>query len=232
FNSLPQIISAFDPQTAKRARQLFSVLTDTIIELAPLEAELAKLYCNAWRYITFAAANQFYMLAELQGVDFYKIHRAITTNYPRLRDFPKAGFAAGPCLFKDTMQLLACSNNNFTIGWGAMLVNEGLPNFLVERIKKAVNIRNTSVGILGMAFKGNSDDKRESLAYKLRKILAIEAKAVYCTDVYIQDSQFVSLEECIEKSDVLILGAPHTEYQSLSIPPQKQVIDIWHFINQ
>ena len=93
--------------------ELFKKLTEDIIVLDPTEAELAKLYTNSWRYIQFAIANQFYMLANGHGKDFYKIYDAMTYKYPRTQSFPKAGFAAGPCLFKDTMQLSSFDNNKF-----------------------------------------------------------------------------------------------------------------------
>ena len=111
--SLPQIVSSFNEKAIPKVSELFSLLTKDIIIVKPLEAELAKLFTNTWRYIQFAAANQFYMMAEEYGADFYKIHHAMTYNYKRTKDFPKAGFAAGPCLFKDCMQLSAFSDNSF-----------------------------------------------------------------------------------------------------------------------
>ena len=84
--------------------------------MTPIEAELTKIFANVWRYIQFATANQFFMIATDYGVDFYKIHDALTRDYPRMAGLPKSGFAAGPCLFKDTMQLAAANNNNFSLG--------------------------------------------------------------------------------------------------------------------
>ncbi len=228
LESLPQIVSAYSSEGIRRCRELFSVLTNDIVELTPLEAELAKLFTNTWRYTMFATANQFYMLANDHGADFYRIHHAMTHNYPRAKDLPKPGFAAGPCLFKDAMQLAAFNNNRFYLGHAAMLVNEGLPNYLVDRLKLRVDLSTKSVGVLGMAFKANSDDKRESLSYKLRKVLAFESKEVFCSDVYISEAGFVSAEDLIAKSDIVIVGAPHREYRHLDIPPSKMVVDIWN----
>ena len=106
--------------------------------LEPEEAELAKLFTNAWRYIKFAAANQFYMIANDRGLDFERIRQGLAQDYPRAADLPGAGFAAGPCLFKDTMQLAAFNDNNFALGHAAMLVNEGLPLYLVTRLDERV----------------------------------------------------------------------------------------------
>jgi len=228
IRSLPQIISAFELEALQRVRELFSIINDELIELMPLEAELAKLFTNSWRYLNFAISNQFYLLAESYGLDFYRIYEAVTRRYPRMKSFARAGFAAGPCLLKDTLQLAAFSGNNFFMGHAAMLVNEGLPNFVVSQLRSS-GLRDKTVAILGMAFKGDSDDKRESLSYKLRKLLVLESKEVVCTDPYVQDEDFVSLEDAVQLADIIILGAPHTVYRALRIPQAKQVVDIWGF---
>ena len=145
-----------------RAATLFRTLTDTIVELDPEEAELAKLFTNTWRYIKFAAANQFYVMANDHGLDFDRIRSALAHDYPRAADMPGAGFAAGPCLLKDTMQLAAFTDNSFVLGHAAMLVNEGLPLYLVTHLEKKFDLAELTVGILGMAFKGESDDARSS----------------------------------------------------------------------
>ena len=184
LRSLPQIISSYSDDGLRRCRELFAPLTTDVVELAPIEAELAKLFKNTWRYTLFATANQFYMLANDHGADFYRIHHAMTHNYPRAEELPKPGFAAGPCLFKDAMQLAAFNNNRFYLGHAAMLVNEGLPNYLVDRLKRRYDLSTLTVGVLGMAFKANSDDKRESLSYKLRKVLAFESAQVLFGRLY------------------------------------------------
>src|SRR5207244_7606341 len=153
--------------------------------LEPDEAELAKHFTNTWRYIKFATANQLYMIANDFGLDYERIRSAIAHDYPRAADLPRAGFAAGPCLFKDTMQLAAFNNNNFMLGHASMMVNEGLPLYVVARIEERFDLRSSAVGILGMAFKGESDDIRSSLSYKLRRILRFKADRVICTDPYV-----------------------------------------------
>lgn len=225
---LPQIVSGFEPRAVRRARELFLTIAPTVIELEPLEAELAKLFTNSWRYLNFAISNQFYMLAETYGLDFYRIHDAVTREYPRMRSFARAGFAAGPCLLKDTLQLSAFSGNNFFLGHAAMLVNEGLPNFIVSQLRQQ-NLASKRVAILGMAFKGESDDIRDSLSYKLKKLMDVEAREVLCTDPFVPDPALVPLDEAVRKADVIILGAPHSAYHDLEIPPGKIVLDIWNF---
>jgi len=228
LRELPQIVSAFDREARSRAEDLFAGIARTIIHLDPLEAELAKLFTNSWRYLNFAASNQFYMLATSYGLDFNRIHDAVTRDYPRMRSFARPGFAAGPCLLKDTLQLAAFAGNNFFLGHAAMLVNEGLPNYIVSQLRDA-GLADKVVAILGMAFKGESDDCRDSLSYKLRKLLSIEASEVLCVDPYVKDSSLVSLEEALARADIIILGAPHRRYEQLAFPETKTVVDVWGF---
>jgi UDP-N-acetyl-D-mannosaminuronic acid dehydrogenase len=228
LRSLPQIVSSFSEEGVRRATDLFRLLTTEVIAIPPVEAELAKLFSNVWRYVKFATANQFFMIANDHGADFYRIHHAMTTNYERCRDLPKPGFAAGPCLFKDAMQLAAYNNNNFYLGHAAMLVNEGLPNYVVQAVKRKHDLSRMTVGILGMAFKADVDDKRSSLSYKLRKILAFEARTVLCSDVYIDEEGFVTTEDLLRDSDLIVVGTPHREYRSLRFPPGKPVVDVWN----
>jgi UDP-N-acetyl-D-mannosaminuronic acid dehydrogenase len=228
---LPQIVSSRSPRGLERASKLFGLLTDNIVLLSPEEAELAKLFTNVWRYIKFAAANQFYMMANDRGLDFDRIRKGLAQDYPRAADMPGAGFAAGPCLFKDTMQLAAFNNNQFALGHTAMTVNEGLPLYVVHRLEQRFDLSSMTVGILGMAFKGGSDDIRSSLSYKLRRILAFKANKVLCADPYVTvDPNLVPHEEVMARSDLLVIAAPHPEYRGLVTG--KPVADIWNVLGQ
>ncbi len=223
---LPQIVSARNPTAMARARKLFEVLVNETVELLPEEAELAKLFTNAYRYLKFALANQLYMMANDFGLDYERIRQGVVHNYPRAADLPAAGFAAGPCLLKDTMQLAAFNNNNFVLGHAAMMVNEGLPLYMVDRLSRRYDLSTMTIGILGMAFKGDSDDIRSSLAYKLKRILRFKAAGVICADPYVKvDDDLVPEEEVLERSDLVVIGAPHTRYIELEIV--KPVVDVW-----
>jgi UDP-N-acetyl-D-mannosaminuronic acid dehydrogenase len=214
--SLPQLVSGRTQTARTRARELFQHLTDEIVELTPEEAELAKLFTNTWRYIKFATANQLFMIANDFGLDYSKIRDALSHDYPRAQDLPTAGLAAGPCLLKDTMQLAAFNNNQFTLGHSAMLINEGLPLYTVAKLEDRFDLSEMTVGILGMAFKAESDDIRSSLSYRLKRILAFKAKSVLCTDPYVTiDPDLTPLQEVLERSDVLVIGAPHDAYREM-----------------
>lgn len=227
LHELPQIVGARRDEDFERASNVFMSLGIKVVRTTPEEAELAKLFTNTWRYIKFAAANQFWMMANDSGVSFDNVREAIRFEYPRAADFPAAGFTAGPCLFKDTMQLAAFSNNTFALGNSAMMINEGLPLYVVERIRQKYDLENIKVGLLGMAFKGESDDNRSSLAYKLKRILKFKSAGVLTCDPYVtNDPTLVSEEQVIEESDVLIISAPHLRYKDLVTA--KPIIDIWN----
>jgi UDP-N-acetyl-D-mannosaminuronic acid dehydrogenase len=227
--SLPQIVSGRDQATRDRAATLFRRLTSQIVELEPEEAELAKLFTNSWRYIKFAAVNQFYMIADNRDLDFERIRQALAQDYPRAADMPAAGFAAGPCLFKDTMQLAAFNDNNFALGHAAMLVNEGLPLHVVGRLADEHDLTTCTVGILGASFKAGSDDTRSSLAYKLKRILGFKARHVLMTDPYVTtDPDLVPLEQVLAESDVIVVATPHPEYRGLVV--DKPFADVWNVL--
>jgi UDP-N-acetyl-D-mannosaminuronic acid dehydrogenase len=227
LHTLPQIIGADDDVAAARATALFEHIVSKTIRTTSKEAELAKLFTNTWRYMKFAVANQFFMIAHQAGVEYTNVLRAIREDYPRAKDLPGPGFAAGPCLFKDTMQLSAFTSDHFPLGQSAMQVNEGLPAYIVTALERRYGgLRGKTVGILGMAFKAESDDVRASLSYKLRKLLSWAGATVVCTDPYVDDDRLVALDTVLADSDILILGAPHTAYRELPIGG-KDVVDVW-----
>jgi UDP-N-acetyl-D-mannosaminuronic acid dehydrogenase len=224
FN-LPQIIAATTENAFQAASAVFSQISPRIIRLKAKEAELVKLITNTWRYLEFAASNAFYMMVENDGLDFYTIFDALKNDYPRAEHFPKAGLAAGPCLFKDTMQLSAFYQNNFFLGQSAMLVNEGLPNFLVEQLEKKMgSLAEKRIAILGMTFKPNNDDTRESLSFKIKKLLEFKRAVVFINDPYLETTP---LTEVMKKAEGIILGTPHDEYKNISITVP--FVDCWGF---
>jgi len=231
LRSMPQIISGTTVDAEEAAVRLFEHIAPDIVRVKPIEAEFAKLFSNAYRYIDFATTNQFYMIAQSAGADYTRILEAMKRNYPRAERIPSPGFTAGPCLLKDTMQLAAFSRNQFALGHAAMLVNEGLVLFVMDRLRAEWNLTDTTVGILGMAFKPEVDDIRSSLSYKLKKMLFMEAKSVLTTDPFVMtDPKILPVEDVINQSNVLILCTPHKAYKSLDIKG-KPVIDIWNFLD-
>ena len=224
FN-LPQLVSGVDKASEDAAAKLFGRIAPKIIRLTTAEAELAKLMTNAWRYLEFAIANQFYMMVEKQGLDFYRIFNAMQCDYPRARHYARAGLAAGPCLFKDTMQLSAFHNNEFFLGHSAMLVNEGLPNFLVTQLEEKMGtLRGKRIGVLGLTFKPDNDDTRESLSFKIVKCLETKRATVLKSDEFVPGT--LPLKTFMRQCDGIILGVPHSAYRKLK--PKVPYVDCWN----
>jgi len=224
---LPQIVSARNPEALARASKLFLRIAPSVVELAPEEAELTKLFTNVWRYIKFAAANQLYMIANDLDVDFERIRHAMSHDYPRAADVPGAGFAAGPCLLKDTVQLADTDRRNFALGNASVVINEQLPNYVVSRLSDRFDLATATVGILGMAFKGESDDIRSSLAYKLKRALKFAGAEVLTHDPYVDDDPDLNeIDELLANCDVLVVGAPHRMYADLQT--DLPIADLWN----
>ena len=230
IRTLPQLISATSPEALAAAKTIFCKIALEVVELTPLEAEFAKLVCNAFRYMQFAATNQLYMMVQSAGLDYSELLSKMKRGYPRMSSIPGPGFAAGPCLMKDTMQLFAFNKHNFVLGQMAMTINEGLPNFIVEQLARQFDLRKKRVGILGMAFKADSDDIRDSLSYKLGKLLRFHGAQVFYSDEYAKDPTFITKEEFVARSEIVIVGAAHTAYQQLRIPAKTEVVDLWNII--
>jgi UDP-N-acetyl-D-mannosaminuronic acid dehydrogenase len=227
LRGLPQIVSGTTPEAERAATKLFERIAPEVVVLSPLEAEFAKLFSNAYRYIEFAITNEFYLVAKSAGVDYQRVLKAMKHNYPRLQAIPRPGFAAGPCLMKDTMQLSAFARNQLGLGHAALLINEGLVLHVVEDLKRRYDLTKITVGLLGMAFKAESDDIRASLSYKFKKVLGDLARAVLTTDPFVTtDPELRPLGDVIAQSDLLILCAPHLVYQTADFKG-KPVFDVW-----
>ncbi|HEV2414859.1 MAG TPA: nucleotide sugar dehydrogenase [Candidatus Dormibacteraeota bacterium] len=232
LRTLPQIVGVTSDAAFARAREIFERMgITTVIQTTPLEAELAKLFTNTWRYMKFAIANQFFQIVNRSGLDYNRVLNAIRQDYPRAADLPSPGFAAGPCLLKDTMQLSAYTPDHFPMGQAAMQVNEGLPGYIVDTLNSRRPLLGRTLGILGMAFKGESDDPRASLSYKLRKLAQFKGARVLCTDPYILDETFEPLQRVLDGSDVLVIGAPHRAYRELDLAG-RELVDIWGVTGQ
>jgi UDP-N-acetyl-D-mannosaminuronic acid dehydrogenase len=128
------------------------------------------------------------------------------------------------------MQLAAFNVNNFTLGQTAMTINEGLPNFVVERLRRKYRLDEIRVGILGMAFKADIDDTRDSLSYKLGKVLRFHGADVLYSDEYARDPTFITKEALVAAADVVIVGVPHAAYRTLQVPPDVEVVDMWSIL--
>lgn len=229
IGAMPQIISGSTQEAEDAAADLFAKICPELVRTRPLEAELSKIYANAYRYVEFAITNQLFTISRAAGADYFEILRTMKYNYPRAARIPGPGFSAGPCLFKDTMQLAAFAKNRFALGQAAMLINEGMVFEVIDQLKELALLPATKVGLLGMAFKAEVDDVRASLSYKLKKNLIPLCREVLTTDPYVTtDKTLMPLNEVLERADLLVLCTPHEAYRGLDTRG-KPLIDIWGF---
>ena len=229
---LPQIISGITNNSIERSKRLFKLICNKIIVTSILEAELIKLFSNAWRYVNFSISNEFYMICENLGIDFNILRKNMISGYERNKGIPTAGFAAGPCLYKDTVQLNAFLNNSFLLGKSATKINQNFPKFLYQKIKLKFGkeLKNKMIGILGMSFKSNIDDTRDSLSIELFNFLKKKKLNVIYSDDFANLENNLKKKELIKKSEIIIIGAPHRSYKNIKIPKKKFLIDSWGFL--
>jgi UDP-N-acetyl-D-mannosaminuronic acid dehydrogenase len=229
MQSLPQLVGAFDPQGYQHAVAFFSqFVTNRCFFLTPVEAELAKLFANVYRYVNFALSNEFYLHASAHGANIHRILDAACADYPRLQ-IPRPGpNVGGPCLYKDGW-FLAETNPYADLTSTAFRINEAMPAQVVALLAGRSLRR---VAILGMTFKADSDDPRNSLSYKLRKLLGRRDYDVVCCDPYLPEYSDLSKLAGVEAA---ILMTPHAKFRDLGrivgtiANPDCVFIDIWGF---
>ncbi len=224
---LPQIIATDNKKVFLEIKKLFKKITGKIIKTSTLEAELIKLYSNANRYINFAIANQLFAICHLHNLDFNRVRTIMQDGYARNLNLARAGLTSGPCLLKDTMQLRSFCNNNFELGTAAMKINEKIPDLIIQKLKKYKNYKSKTIGLLGLTFKGETDDIRDSLSIKLLNKLKRNRLKILQSDEFYKNKDNIDLKKLILKSDIIIIGAPHKKYLKLKISKNKKIINIW-----
>ena len=229
---ISQIVSGKNTKSILESGKIFKKICGKIIYTKIVEAELIKLFSNAYRFINFSISNQFYMMCKNQGLDFFKIRNLMRDNYKRNANIPPAGFTAGPCLLKDTMQLSSFYNHKFSLLHSAKSINENLPIFIIKKLSEKYDLRKKTVGILGLSFKAENDDIRDSLSIKLLNYLKSKKIRTLQSDEYYKDKNNIDKNLLVKKSDIIIVSTPHKAYKNLKINKKKVLIDIWGFVEK
>lgn len=227
---LPHIIGAYSEECFQRISRFFETFSEANLHhMKPVEAEIGKLITNMARYVSFAMANEFHMIADLYGANINRIIDGCNDDYPRL-NLPGPGpNVGGPCLFKDGWFLVEKVPFNELIVT-SFRINEGMPAQIVNKLDADENIE--TVAILGMAFKANSDDTRNSVSFKLKKQLEFRGYDVRCVDPHVPGYQDWS---ALQGADALVLMSPHKEFEDLAKlmeqvgNPGALIVDIWGF---
>jgi len=230
IKNLTQIVSGYNQASIRTTAKLFKKICKKIIITSVFEAELIKLFSNAYRYIHFAIANEFYMICKKYSVNFNKLRKNMIDGYSRNSSLPSQGFTAGPCLLKDTMQLFSFTKDTFDLGLTSMKINERFPIFLIKNLEKKISLKNKTVGILGLAFKAETDDIRDSLSIKLLNYLKKRKINTLQSDPFYKNEKNIDAKSLIKKSDIVFIATPHNQYKKLNIPKKKIVLDVWNIL--
>ena len=233
LRTLPQLIGVYDSVSYDRVNEFFESFVEAgSHRLSPLEAEVGKLVTNMTRYVTFALANEFHLIASTFGVNINTIIDACNSGYLRL-NLPGPGpNVGGPCLYKDGWFLIDRIPFNGLIT-SAFRINEGMPMQIVLQLESmAAENELNKVVILGMTFKADIDDLRNSLSLKLQK--QFEARGIEVIEIEPNVDGFRELSD-MANVDAVVLMTPHREFGDLSSMvetvdnPHCIFVDIWGF---
>lgn len=237
MKSIPQIIGADDTKSLKKASEFFKKLGVLTLPTNTVSAELAKLFTNMYRYINFAIANEFMVLAHNYHRDIYEIVNLVNFKYKR-GGLNMPGLTAGPCLFKDGFFLISDLPyaDLISTSWK---INESMPIFLVRLVRERMKLEGKKAVILGLSFKAEIDDIRESLSFKVRNALLRERANVVLHDPYVKEYQNQDIEkdvyEAVKNADLIFIATNHNAYKKLDMKKIRGLVkqkclvcDVWN----
>jgi len=227
--TLPTIVGGVGAGSGESAARLFGVFGTEIVHTSAVQAELAKIWTNILRYTQFALPNLLMMECEQNGANVFDVIDLINHDYPR-GGMAQPGLTAGTCLRKD----FAFSEERSRAP-GMLLsvsrVHESVPLFLVEGLKQRLggSLRDCKVAVLGLTFKRDSDDVRDSLAAKLIRLLERELAHVARHDPYVSEGT-ESLESALAGAAAVVVATNHSEYEDILalLPHDAVVVDPWN----
>jgi UDP-N-acetyl-D-mannosaminuronic acid dehydrogenase len=212
IGTLPCIVGGVGEASGERAGQLFEALGAPIVQTTPVQAELAKIWANILRYATFALPNLLMMDCERYGANVFEVIELINRDYPR-GGIAMPGFTGGTCLRKDFAFSEERSNAPGML-LAVSRVNESVPLFLVDGIKRRLGdggLRERKVAVLGLAFKRDTDDERDSLAHKLIRLLERELADVVAHDPVVA-TRTADFDEAVDGADVVVVATNHSAF--------------------
>jgi UDP-N-acetyl-D-mannosaminuronic acid dehydrogenase len=227
--SLPCIVGGVGERSGERAAELFGVFGTEIIQTTPVQAELAKIWTNILRYTQFALPNLLMMNCEQYGANVFEVIHLVNHDYPR-GGLAQPGLTAGTCLRKDfTFSEERSSAPGMLLA--VSRVHESVPHFLVEGLKRRLggSLRDCKVAVLGLTFKRNSDDLRDSLAAKLVRLLERELAHVARHDPHAPIAT-ESLESALDGARAVVVATNHAEFERVlpHVPRDAWLVDPWN----
>jgi UDP-N-acetyl-D-mannosaminuronic acid dehydrogenase len=228
IETLPTIIGGCGAGSGQKAADLFEIFGAEIRQTSPVEAELAKIWTNIYRYVTFALPNLLMMESEQYGANVFEVIDLINRDYPR-GGIAAPGLTAGTCLRKD----FAFSEERSSAP-GMLLavsrVHESMPRFIVDGLRRRLgSLRDRKVAVLGLTFKRDSDDRRDSLADKLIRLLERELAHVSRHDPHVPDES-EPLESALAGADAVVIAMNHSAFERLlpELPSTTLLVDPWN----
>lgn len=229
---LPCIVGGVGPASGVKAAELFACLGAPIVQTTPIQAELAKIWTNILRYATFALPNLLMMDCEQYGANVFEVIDLINRDYPR-GGIARPGFTAGTCLRKDFTFSEERSNAPGML-LAVSRVNESVPLFLVTGLKRRLGeLRGRRIAVLGLAFKADTDDERDSLSFKLIRLLERELATVTVCDPEAQ-TPTASLDDALAGADAVVVATNHSVFRTaaalaaVTADPERWVVDPWN----
>jgi UDP-N-acetyl-D-mannosaminuronic acid dehydrogenase len=227
--SLPTIVGGVGDASGAKAAELFEAFGTEIVQTTPVEAELAKIWTNILRYTQFALPNLLMMECEQFGANVFEVAELINRDYPR-GGIAAPGLTAGTCLRKD---FVFSEERSSAPGMllAASRVHETVPLFLVEGLRRRLggSLRDRKVAVLGLTFKRDSDDMRDSLSFKLIRLLERELAHVSRHDPHVPDES-EPLESALSGADAVVVATNHSAFESLldRLPEGTLLVDPWN----
>lgn len=215
LGSMPQLVGTSQETVSNKLRELFLSMGVETITMSWAEAEMSKLILNSWRYAQFAFANEVARLCESTNVSFAKIRSAILDRYPRGQGLMAPGFAGGPCLRKDTLQLIAGTHADSSLFREVIKSHEDAVSRVESTVLDHLGPGRGVVVQLGLAFKPGSDDIRGSVALDLARRISKRVERFYVVDPHVRLSHefnMLTLDEAFEIADVVVVGTRHPEF--------------------
>ena len=231
IDSLPCIVGGVGARSGERAAALFGAFRAPIVQTAPVHAELAKIWSNIVRYTQFALPNLLMMDCDQYDANVFDVIDLINRDYPR-GGIAAPGFTAGTCLRKDFAFSEERSNAPGML-LAVSRVNESVPNFLVRGMRRRLEgrLNGRKVAVLGLAFKADTDDERDSLSHKLVRLLERELADIAVHDPVVA-TPTQSLEEALADAEIIVVATNHTAYSHPGtlalIHPDALGVDPWN----
>ena len=233
IHSLPCIIGGVGAQSGAAVGDLFAVFGAPIVQTTPVQAELAKIWTNILRYTTFALPNLLMMDCEQYDANVFEVIDLINRDYPR-GGIAKPGFTAGTCLRKD---FAFSEERSYAPGMllAVSRVNESVPLFLLRGLRRRIGpLEGRRVCVLGLAFKADTDDDRDSLAHKLVRMLERELAEVAVHDPLIPAAS-IAFEDALADADAVVVATNHSAFRTpaalarivAAASPECLIVDPW-----